>query len=255
MENKWITFDLDGTLMQNPFGKWVFPEINRIVKKENKYAKDIHSQLVLEHKSRMDKDKIVEAYDWDDILQEVIKRNGLQINLDIEKLVISHSISPKVYLLEEDLLASLEKFKEKGFSLAAVTNGYYKYQLPVLKTLGLLPYFDLVITPDREGYAKPNIKMLKRLIEKATIVAHVGDRIDHDIVFSNELGIAPILMYKNMPESLMKVDPRKRIESDICINYCINKWGNETGINAIEFKEKQKPEIVIHSVGELLSLV
>jgi len=33
MTKLWITFDLDGTLMQNPFGKWVFPEIAREVGK------------------------------------------------------------------------------------------------------------------------------------------------------------------------------------------------------------------------------
>ena len=52
MKKKWITFDLDGTLMQNPFVGHVFPEIERRILLENDKLENVIGQLVTMHETR-----------------------------------------------------------------------------------------------------------------------------------------------------------------------------------------------------------
>lgn len=253
MKTQWITFDLDGTLMQNPFGSWVFPEIDKIVKEQTSFRDDFRTLLISEHQKRMRENLIVEAYDWDGIVRDILISEELTLTINIEELVIKHSISPKIYLLEEGIPDILKQLKKKGYALAAVTNGYSNYQLPVLDALRLSPFFDVIITPEKVGYGKPNIQMVESLMNSDhNIVAHVGDRIDHDIVFANELGVPSVLVYKDMPQSLKKINPTERKETDQCFRYCKYKWQKETNIDPINFTPKHLPKIVIHSIDELV---
>ncbi len=194
MGTKWITFDLDETIMQNPFGKWVFPEIVNMLKKETDTEEDILDLIVSEHLQRMSEERFLEAYDWDDIITGVAGNLGAGSVIDIERMVIKHSESPKIYLLEDNMLDYLKRIKEKGFHLAAATNGYSKYQLPVLQKLGLDRVFDEVITSDSAGFAKPNPAVLKKLSDDGEITAHVGDRIDHDVLLANKLGVFSVFI-------------------------------------------------------------
>src|SRR5699024_3205146 len=128
MNNKWITFDLDETLMKNPFGEWVFPEIKQLYQQYSNSDIDILPEVISVHKNLMKDRKFLEAYDWDKIVNQIFQENHLNIKVNIEKLVIKHTVKNKVKLLESDLLTNLQSIKDAGFKLAAVTNGYYKYQ-------------------------------------------------------------------------------------------------------------------------------
>lgn len=254
MSKGWITFDLDGTLMQNPFIEWVFPEIEKIVNEKTKLNINTKEQLILEHENLMKKGLIVEAYDWDEIVISVLKKNDININIDVEELVIKHSIHPKVYLLEDDILNVLDNLKGKGYKLAIITNGYYKYQFPVIQKLGLTSFFELIITPERVGYAKPNINMIKASMNEK-ICAHIGDRIDHDIQFSNELGIASVLVHRKMSQSLSDTDLYKRSSTTEGLRYCQEKLKKETKNKKDEFKNEHIPMIMINSIHELKSIL
>ncbi|MGV2720150.1 UNVERIFIED_CONTAM: hypothetical protein PO554_27185, partial [Klebsiella pneumoniae] len=64
MNKRWITLDLDGTLMQNPFGAWVFPEVASTVSRKLGREHDIVAELIAEHEKRMALRQWVAAYDW-----------------------------------------------------------------------------------------------------------------------------------------------------------------------------------------------
>src|SRR5690606_35972955 len=160
---KWITFDLDGTLMQNPFIGWVFPEIVETINDHLHDKKDIMQLILEKHHERMRNNQTVEAYDWDDILNEIIVQLQLPITINVQKLVQKHAIAPKVYTLEENIVEHLQQLIRKGYSLAVVTNGYYKYQFPVMVALGLEHVFVEIITPEKVGFAKPHPNILHSL--------------------------------------------------------------------------------------------
>lgn len=246
---KWITFDLDETLMQNPFGKWVFPEVEELVAPFA--GKSLFNEIRSEHKKRMAQQQFKEAYDWDDIIAQVLETQGISIEIDVEALVKKHSTIPKVYLLENESLEVLQRLKEQGFSLGVVTNGFYKYQFPVMKAIGLAEVMDLVLTPCKTMAAKPDIRMGEERLPVREWVAHVGDRLDHDISFANELGIHSILIDRQMPDDLKGRTPEERATDSGYIKRLFQKKIYE----GLQHEEKYKPDYIIHSIHELEHLI
>lgn len=250
---KWITFDLDGTLMQNPFGAFIFPEIIEKMLKLSKKPYDVYKALVNEHLVRMKTKQYVAAYDWDDIVATHLQEMNIDCEIDVEKLVKKHSEKPKVYLLEKGILNILQQLKRRGYSLAAVTNGYRKYQLPVMSALGLSPYFDKIITPERAGVAKPDEKIFAAVDKMGQICAHIGDRLDHDVHAANLYGIPSILIYRNLPLRLQTVDPNERYYDLALQGLLREKWCKEKGYTKdTPIPKDSIPTAIIYSISELL---
>src|SRR5690625_7347762 len=120
VSKNWITFYLDGTLMQNPFQKWVFPEIEERINQKLKNTKVIVNLLVDKHQSLLEKGKIYEAYDWDMITAGILKDLSLEreLEINVEKSVKKHSVSPTVYLLVEGIDDMLELIRIYCFALS-----------------------------------------------------------------------------------------------------------------------------------------
>lgn len=255
MTKRWITFDLDGTLMQNPFGKWVFPEIAQTVSGKLGRPYDAVAELVAEHERRMAQGRYVEAYDWDEMLEGLCARLGIENSCDIERLVQKHCVHPKVHLLEEGIAQALEEMKKLGFSLAVVTNGFYKYQAPVMETLGLLPLFEVVITPERVGTGKPDPAVLRDL--PGEVFAHVGDRLDHDVQLANKCNIVSILIERSLDGQGIDLEPEMRANDQRVLQRCLDKWGKESGeqLSTDVLPDVFIPRVVVFSVRELLSLL
>ena len=67
-----------------------------------------------------------------------------------------------------------------------ISNGFAAYQEPVLEALGLLGYFDAVITPERAGAAKPEPQIFAAA---GRLDLFVGDTLVHDILGANQAGV------------------------------------------------------------------
>ncbi|MGG4444627.1 HAD family hydrolase [Brevibacillus fortis] len=254
MSKRWISFDLDGTLMQNPFGAWVFPEIARVIAGQLGREHDIVSEMVAEHERRMSQERYVEAYDWDDILFSRCDALCIEKTIEIESLVRKHSVIPKVNLLEGGILQMFDEMKKRGFSLAVVTNGFYKFQAPVMEALGLLNYFDEIVTPERAGAGKPDPAILQKL--SGEVIAHVGDRLDHDIQLANRSHVTSILIERKLPEDLARLQPQMRANDQRMRLLCLEKWKRECkNPFLLELPELFMPQIVICSMSELLSVL
>jgi putative hydrolase of the HAD superfamily len=253
---KWITFDLDGTLMQNPFGKWVFPELQELVSKQLRREFSVTKALVREHELRMRQNRTVEAYDWDDIVRQLLNELQIDLEIDVEQLVLKHSVAPKIYLLEESVIPTLQRLKQRGFSLATVTNGFYKYQYPVMKKLGISEWFEEIVTPEKAGCGKPDAQILRGLRETGRIVAHVGDRLDHDVYMANQAGVPSVLIYRKLPEPLRALTPPQRAESAEFIQICKEKLKTENPfVAAAPYPREYVPTHVLVQMEELLECV
>ncbi|WP_274653208.1 HAD family hydrolase [Paenibacillus humicola] len=207
---RWITFDLDGTLMQNPFGAWIFPEIETLVSEELGAPYKAKMKLLERHERLLHSGQTVAAYDWDALAAELARELGLKRVFSIEELVLKHAVPPKIYLLDDTVIPALDELRREGYKLAAVTNGYYAYQFPVLRSLGLAERLDEIVTPERAGFAKPDTRILDGLRRRGTIAAHVGDRLDHDAALARAAGITPVLVNRSMPDELTALPPGER---------------------------------------------
>lgn len=253
---RWITFDLDGTLMQNPFGKWVFPEVERLISAQLRREFKATEALVREHELRMRHNRTVDAYDWDDMVRHLLNELQLDLEIDMEQLVLKHSAAPKIYLLEHTVIPTLRRLKERGYSLATVTNGFYKYQFPVMKELGISEWFDEIVTPEKAGCGKPDVDILRGLRESGRIIAHVGDRLDHDVYMANKAGVASVLIYRNLPEPLRTLTPQRRAERAEMISICAEKLKAENPLAAAApYPPEYRPAHVLYRMEELLECV
>jgi len=252
---RWITFDLDGTLLQNPFDGAVFPEISSRIKALGFSADEVMAAIYAEHESRMAANRAVDAYDWDEIVNGCMRSKQIPLSFDITALVIKYAHRPHISLLEEQIPAVLEQLVSRGFSLAVVTNGFHKYQYPVMEALGISTYFERVITPEQVGCAKPDTRIWDAIFREGELVAHVGDRIDHDVCAANGLGAVSVMIARTIPETLKRLRPEQRPFDRSFQEYCREKWKSETGMAPpADFTSRCLPDMVIGSIAELPDL-
>ena len=250
--NKWITFDLDGTIMQNPFVSHVFPEIQRIIHEKKRDSVDCVEAFVLEHQTLLSQGKFVEAYDWEQIVNSYTNSINLNLPINVEEIVKKYCMPTSIYLLEEGIIEVLQELKRRGYSLAVITNGYLKYQLPVLDALGLTACFDKIITPDTAGYAKPDTRVFKEL---QAVVAHIGDRIDHDIIPANKTGVRTVWINRSLPNHFKQVKSNARAGSEGMEDILLAKLAKESNNNVISIPSEAIPTHVIFSITELLDIL
>ncbi|WP_252502228.1 HAD family hydrolase [Sporosarcina sp. Marseille-Q4943] len=255
MKKKWITFDLDGTLMQNPFVGHVFPEIERRILLENKLLENIIGEIVKEHETRLQDGRTAEAYDWDDIVMNYIEANYLKSSINVEEILRGFCEEPNVYLLEESICEVLFELRQKGFSLAVVTNGFTKYQLPVMDVLKLTEHFDLVVTPQEAGYAKPDERVFGSVSELGEMIAHVGDRIDHDIIPANAIGVRSIWICRQLPDFMKDLAPAEKSRMPKMEELVLRKLEKETKMRFEKLPKEAVPQEVIYSLAELPSVL
>ena len=251
MANRWITFDLDGTIMQNPFIDYVFPEIHNAIYKENKNLTNCVESFVAEHRNRLSQQQYVEAYDWEEIIASYIQLHELNLLISVEEIVKKHCVPGSVYLLEEGIIEVLKELKLRGYSLAVITNGYSKFQLPVMEALGMTPYFEKIITPDMIGYAKPDERVFMELDD---VVAHIGDRIDHDIIPANTWGAKAIWINRNLPEHLKSIKLELRAQDEGVVAILLAKLNRESQGNLRAIPSEAIPCSVIYRLKELLDI-
>lgn len=206
-----ITFDLDGVLMLNPFGSGVFPHVRRIIAEESGANEtNIRLAIVAEARGRQEQGLLVEAYDWDAIITKVAKDFGVTWNTSIAGLVEFYCRAPHIrrYPGALELLSDLTS---QGHHLRSLTNGYHKYQYPVLKALGLAHFFERILTPEQAGFAKPQPEFYAWARQGANLPhVHIGDTVIHDIWGANLGGAISIWINPDLPQTWQTKTPWER---------------------------------------------
>lgn len=253
-----LTFDLDGVLMKNPFSTGVFPEVTRrIGERAGLTHKEIMAEIIGEAKSRMGRRKIVEAYDWDDIIGLVARKFGFLEPIDVAALVRQYCTPEHIYAYPE-VPETLGDLNRKGYPLVALTNGFRKYQLPVLQALGIADFFDEIYTPEVTGAAKPEQEIYlapQRRYPGPHI--HVGDTVIHDIWGANEAGAVSVWVYHDLPDAVAHLPLKKRGGHEMMEQLIAD--GIARDLNAAAYPEVtvrgSMPDFVIKTFGELRTVL
>ncbi len=136
--------------MKNPFSDHVFPAAVEKIQRQcrEKFSlkgseemgtipsKEEIWQVILDVHQTGLKNRDYNAYNWDKIVNEAANALGVRGNIDIEKLVMKNCNPPAVKGYEDgkELLEWLEEKKSVN-EIAAITNGFNKYQAPVMQAL------------------------------------------------------------------------------------------------------------------------
>ncbi|MCS7191394.1 MAG: HAD family hydrolase [Armatimonadetes bacterium] len=95
----------------------------------------------------------------------------------------------------EGALKTLEVLKSQGYLLAVASNATPAYET-TLRQLGISERVDAIFLSDAIGYAKPDYRFFKFILEKMKVApeetVHVGNSYWHDVVGARRANILPI---------------------------------------------------------------
>lgn len=206
-----ITFDLDEVLILNPFGSGVFPYVRkRISEQSGADPADVRRAIVAEARARQLRGDMVASYNWDDIIRQVSAGFGVEWTVSIAQLVEDYCVPPHIKL-HPGAVELLTELSEQGHMLRALTNGYRKYQYPVLQALGIVHFFERIVTPDQAGAAKPQQEIFAAAKSGCTLPhVHIGDHVIHDVWGANRSGAVSIWVRHRLPEGWEQKTPLER---------------------------------------------
>lgn len=190
-----ISFDLDGTLINGPFGL-VLTDLDEALAADG--HRPVRAQVLQRHRHLLDTDPPA-AYDWDTIVASVLAETGLRPPFDLRDRLQVRVREGRTRLLHEHTLAGLAALRDGGWRTVVLTNGRRRFQQPILAGAGLLDAIDELITADDVGRPKPAAEAFAAARGDANRHVHVGDRIDHDIVGGNLAGAETVLLRSDVP--------------------------------------------------------
>ena len=194
-----VIFDLDDTLVKNPFGKGVLPHIQRIMSQEGRRT-DCARAFRRETVRLRREGRLVDSFNWDLVVRNIVRANRVRIGIDVAELVRTYSKTPFASL-EPGANELLKSLQESGHKIVILTNGYEKYQLPLIESLGLKNY-DLLVSPDKIGYIKPQPEAFKLaakpfFAEGSQEPVVVGDSVLFDVWGASLAGFRAIWLKKD----------------------------------------------------------
>ncbi len=110
------------------------------------------------------------------------------------------TISPYKTNMFPHCIEVLGYLKEK-YVLHIITNGFEEVQFVKIKNCRIDHYFDQIITSERSGFKKPDIRIFKFSLNAATADASkslmIGDSLDADIIGARNAGIDQVYFNPN----------------------------------------------------------
>lgn len=190
-----ISFDLDGVLQRNPFQgsrpHGVFGHLKRALApyvQSGDPEADALAMILQEHHDRLYAGQMVASFDWDGIVATVAARLGAPVKLDVAALVTHYAADPAICYRHTGAPECLQTLTDAGHTLVTITNGYRCYQEPVLRQLGLLSYFQAMISPEMAGAAKPETGIFRAAEAYGAPRIHIGDTLPHDVAGAKRAG-------------------------------------------------------------------
>ncbi len=175
--------DLDGTILVNPFLSAVFPYY------EERLAPNLTREFLAEQRERLALPNAdpVWVMDWDDICATVVQRHGWELPAPVHALVEEYSRPPFISVLDEadTILRQIVQPKRK---LVVASMGLSRYQMPVLRGLGLATLFDDFLMPDTTGVLKTDPRFYANYAGIDALKINLGDNLIDDVLHPQALG-------------------------------------------------------------------
>jgi len=191
-----VLFDLDWTLVRNPFREYILPEIYDRPHIRYEYTKDEFRELLdqLFHKCLLGSINRSKPATWAD-LDLIFEEFGVKVSM--LRFFQKYRSEIKLY---PDVLPVLDKLVNR-FRLGILTNGFKVLVNLEFDQTKIVHYFEKIFIADDVSYAKPDPRFftyaLKEMGVKANNVLYVGDTADIDVPGAKEIGIATVIVNRS----------------------------------------------------------
>lgn len=185
-----VIFDLDGTLLDRnkSLRQFIVDQYHRIIKKvtDIDQTQYVHRFVELDNHGYVWKDRV-----YLELIQE------FDFPLDVNDLLTDyiHGFS-KFATPFPNAYETLEQFKNRGYKLGLITNGYGEFQSRNLHALAIQNYFDVILISENEGIRKPDSAIFHRTAERLGVslkeCVYVGDHPVNDVAASRKAGMRGI---------------------------------------------------------------
>jgi FMN phosphatase YigB (HAD superfamily) len=250
----WISFDLDGTLFDSPFGRVVFKRL-----REEFTPPDLSAAFHAEYRRRFASSQPVSAFDWDDLHDHICDQHGApRLPRMLEIAATCHWDENLMY---PDTRAALAKLDARGWLFTLGTNGFAKYQNYVLEQYELP--FAVALAPDTTGFVKPQKEFLHKLPELSGDpealdgLIHVGDLLTHDIACANNAGVRGAWVWRTMPPELAQIPALERPDHPEFVAAVRREWLHELETHGAfsENEPEPKPNFIVTDLLELAAVL
>lgn len=253
---KTIFFDMDGTLLKKHPLDMAMKETNKkIAKLSGVGENDINSMIRKTMRQLATKDNYI-GWDWDGATKIVAGSLKVDVEINLVKSMQKYLKRPYIELYP-DAKTVLKQLYNSGYELNIATHGFYCYQEPILRTLGLTKYFKSIVTPDAKKTIKTDPAFLNVVNNKNKNVVMVGDSYYFDVYSPKRHGIKAVwsVFWLGSPEAkkIGRIDPSDRAK------YIQGNSEHDDSQNAKERLESYKseflPDATILNLAELPPII
>ena len=203
-----VFFDLDRTLWD--FEKNSLQTLTELVEQFNLLDKGVDSNINFIKKYRVHNERLWDLYRDDKIKKQELR--GKRFFLTLKDFGIEDSILAEKIGLEYVRISPLKKallpyakdvltYLKQKYKLHIITNGFEEVQHIKLTKSGLSTFFNYIITSEKVGVKKPNVKIFDYALKKASVNKHqavvIGDDLIADILGAKNAGIHQIYFNPN----------------------------------------------------------
>jgi putative hydrolase of the HAD superfamily len=205
--------DLDGTICVNPFRTAVFPHIHALLSPETMLSGDQFIQIAVQeflNRIAASDGHDPRVVDWDEIVIQVGRNLGLELNVSVRELVERNAHPPYISILDDADVALRQLRQEPHRRLVVSSMGLAKFQMPVLEGLGLSVLFHDFLMPDLTGHLKNMPEFYARYADQVgdSLLISIGDTYKDDVLMPKSFGFQSIM--KVPLPALQALDPLER---------------------------------------------
>lgn len=285
---KLVTFDLDGVLQNNPFGRYVLPTVAQIIGPYwrglppqflgplqqgitpgpsqidlpglDRTGQEIIAAIYAQTALWLQEGRLRDTYDWDAAATAVARAVSCREAFDVAQLVKEGCSQGHVSAFE-GATEILGELSNRGHVLVGVSNGFTRYQQPVLEALGLYPYFAALISPEETGTAKPDPSIFHAAADTVgagspASAFHIGDTLIHDIAGAKAADMRVLWMCPSLPAGIAAWDPVERPKHPDTLPLLAAWSANEFAARLYDFSPEQLvPDAIIVSLVEISATI
>lgn len=205
--NKLILWDFDGTLGYRT-GNWeaaIFELTDDKIKKTEETLGMVSNMLQTGfpwHEPQKNFVSIIHRTDWWEFVKPRFVAIFRALGYGMDEAIAKAALIPEQYgrfdkwKLYQDAIPGLQEVSRQNWKNVLVTNNIPEFPA-ILKRLHIETFFEAVFVSALTGFNKPNPLILNGLLDtipKNSKIVVVGDRVESDLVFANEIHAEGILV-------------------------------------------------------------